>query len=227
MTGFKAISFDGDGTLWDFNKVMRHSLAHVLKELNEIEPDTAPLLDIDKMISIRNGVASKLKGTVTNLEMIRLEAFRETLLDIDRPNDELACYLNQIYLKHRFEDIELFQDVMPALECLKTNFTLGLISNGNSYPERCGLEEMFQFVIFSQDHGVEKPDPKLFEVAIEKAGCSKHEFLHVGDSLQDDIVGAKNAGVASVWLNRSHIDKNMAVVPDHEISLLSELVTLL
>jgi len=110
------------------------------------------------MIKIRNRVANELKGRITNLEDVRLEAFRQTLEEIGRPDDALASQLNQVYLKHRFEDIELFDDVLPVLEALREKFTLGLLSNGNSYPERRGLDSMFQFVVFSQDYGVEKPE---------------------------------------------------------------------
>jgi len=49
LTGIKAISFDGDGTLWDFEKVMRHSLKHVLSELNQLDPLAASVLNVDKM----------------------------------------------------------------------------------------------------------------------------------------------------------------------------------
>ena len=115
ITGIGAISFDADGTLWDFEKVMRHSLHHVLKELKKIDRNAAEMLDIERMIKIRNRVADELKGRVTNLEEIRFEAFRKTLEDIGSPNDALASHLNQIYLEHRFEDIELFNDVLPAL----------------------------------------------------------------------------------------------------------------
>ena len=200
--GIKALSFDGDGTLWDFEKVMRHSLNHAMKELEKIDAQAAAMLDIEKMIKVRNRVAEKLKGKVTNLEEIRLEAFRQTLKDVGRPNDALASHLNQVYLKHRFEDIELYKDVLPTLEALIGKYTVGLLSNGNSYPERCGLEGMFKFVVFSQDYGVEKPDPRIFRIALEKAGCSEKELLHVGDSLEDDIMGAINAGINCVWLNR-------------------------
>ena len=108
ITGIKAISFDGDGTLWDFEKVMRHSLNYVLGELAQLDSDAAARLDIEAMIRIRNRVAEELKGRVTNLEVIRLEAFRQTLRDIGRPDDTLASNLNQVYLEHRFGDIELF-----------------------------------------------------------------------------------------------------------------------
>jgi len=194
IAGIKAISLDGDGTLWDFEKVMRHSLRCALKELEKLDPQAAAMLNVDKMIRMRNRVAESLKGKVTNLEAVRLEAFRQTLKDVDRPNDALALYLNQVYLKHRFEDIELFDDVLPSLKTLKRKYTIGLLSNGNTYPERCGLESMFQFVIFSQDYGIEKPDPRIFKIALEKTGCSEDQFLHIGDSIEEDIAGAINAG---------------------------------
>lgn len=227
ITGMKAISFDGDGTLWDFEKVMRHSLHHVLRELEQIDPYAAALLDIEGMIQIRNKVADELKGKVTNLEDIRLEAFRQTLKDIGKPNDTLAFHLNRVYLSHHFEDIELFDDVLPVFTVLREKYTLGLLSNGNSYPERCGLDGMFRFVIFSQDYGIEKPDPRLFEMAVEKAECSKHKLLHVGDSLQNDIMGAMNAGITCVWLNRKRIKNNSNLTIDYEISSLLELLEIL
>jgi len=227
ITGIKAISFDGDGTLWDFEKVMRHSLRYVLKELEKVDPKAATMLDIEKMITIRNRLAEKLKGKETNLEEIRLKAFRQTLRDIGRPNDALASHLNNVYLKHRFEDIELFKDVLPTLETLREKFNLGLLSNGNSYPERCGLEGIFQFIVFSQEYGVEKPDPKIFQITLNKVGCSKQELLHVGDSLETDIIGAIKAGINCVWLNRRSLKNNLGVKVDCEISSLLELLEIL
>jgi putative hydrolase of the HAD superfamily len=222
----KAISFDGDGTLWDFEKVMRHSLHHVLLELEQIDSQAVALLNIDKMIEIRNQVASDMKGVIANLESIRLEAFRKTLNDIGKPNDNLAEHLNQVYLQHRFDDIELYDDVFPVLDTLKVRYTLGLLSNGNSYPERTGLPGMFRFVVFSQDFDIEKPDPRIFEIALEKAECTKEQLLHVGDSLTNDVKGAKGAGITCVWLNRNGMANQSNVKPDFEIRSLLELLNL-
>lgn len=227
MTDIKAISFDGDGTLWDFQKVMHHSLHHVLIELQRIDIQAARALSIERMITIRNQVANDLKGKETNLEKIRLEAFRETLKRIKRPNDELAHHLNQIYLQHRFEDIELYEDVIPTLTALKTRYTIGLLSNGNSYPDRYGLGDMFQFIVFSQDYSVEKPDPRIFHIALNKAGCRTSELLHVGDSIQTDIVGARNAGLKYFWLNRNETPKPPDMPIERQITSLTQLLTLL
>ena len=226
LTNIRAISFDGDGTLWDFLKVMRYSLNHVLSELARLDPPAATMLDIDKMVEIRNKVAAEMKGKMTNLEAIRLEAFRRTLEEIGRPNDDLALHFNDIYLKHRFDDIELYPDVLPALETFRHRYTLGLISNGNSYPERCGLDGVFRFVVFAQDHGVEKPDPEIYRIALQQAGCSPEQLLHVGDSLQNDVagaVGAAGTGIRCVWLNRNRMNNDTGVIPDYEIESLQEL----
>lgn len=221
--GMKAISFDGDGTLWDFDKVMRHALSFTRDELGRHHPREASSLEIDTMIQIRDEIAARLKGTTTNLEDIRLESFRAMLSRLGHPSDALAKRLNEVYLLHRFEDIELFDDVLPALEALRRTHVLGLLSNGNSYPDRCGLEGVFHFVVFSQDHGVEKPDPRIFQIAVSQSGCPPQGFVHVGDSFANDVRGARQAGIAGIWLNRKSERPPEGERPNREIRTLAEL----
>jgi putative hydrolase of the HAD superfamily len=221
----KAITFDGDMTLWDFIKVMRHSLSLVLEEVRRRFPGPITAnLTIDKMIEIRNAVAAELKGKVINLEGIRLEAFKRTMDLIGHTDDVLAADLNALYLKHRFEDIELYPDAIPALDILRLDVSIGLLSNGNGYPERCGLPGRFSFVVFSQDIGVEKPDAAIFLAACNRAGCAPHELMHVGDSLESDVAGANGVGAISIWLNRDAEYNDTDIRPDYEIRSLMELV---
>ena len=183
-----AISFDGDMTLWDFRKVMRHSLKKALTELRRLVPSQrARDLSVEGMIAIRNQVEEEVEGKVWNHEGIRLLAFERTLESVGSPDRDLAAHLNALYLKHRFEDIELYPDVEPAFDQLAPHYKLGLLSNGNSYPERCGLEGRFAFVVFSQDVQVRKPDRMIFEITARKAGCPLDELLHVGDSFENDV----------------------------------------
>jgi putative hydrolase of the HAD superfamily len=222
-----AVSFDGDMTLWDFRKVMRHSLAIALAELRRRVPGQPSLdLTIEKMIEIRNAVAAELKGVTVNLEEIRLLAFERTLEHLGCPDTALAAELNELYLKHRFEDIELYPDVVPALDALRAHVPIGLVSNGNGYPERCGLPDRFSFVVFSQDVGVDKPDPRMFLVACELAGCAPGELVHVGDSLEKDVAGANGVGAVSVWLNREDDRNDTGIVPDHEVRDLRKLASI-
>jgi FMN hydrolase / 5-amino-6-(5-phospho-D-ribitylamino)uracil phosphatase len=177
VSQIRALSFDGDMTLWDFEKVTRHSLAYTLAELRKHVPGRACAdLAIERMTEIRNAVADELKAKGRTLEQIRLQAFRRTLYSVDGSNDKLAVHLNQVYLRHRFDDIELYPDVVPMLDLLAGRYALGLISNGNSDPERCGLRGRFAFVVLSQDVGVEKPDPAIFRVACREVGYSPRSY---------------------------------------------------
>jgi len=228
VSQIKVVSFDGDDTLWDFDQLMRHSLRHALAELKaHVSGPKAAELTIDQMIAIRNRVAAEQQLAAVRLEDVRLLAFEETLMSIGVHDHDLAVQLNAVYLKHRFGDIELYDDVLPTLEALGQRFRLGLLSNGNTYPKCCGLEEHFRFVGFAQDHGVEKPDPRLFGVVLDQANCSADQMLHVGDSLSCDVAGALNAGVRSVWLNRHDAQLDGACVPDLEVVRLTELIALL
>jgi len=85
------------------------------------------------------------------------------------------------------------------------------------------LPDRFRFVVFSQDVGVEKPDPAIFAAACAKAGCQTHELMHVGDSLDSDVAGANAAGAVSVWLNRTGAENSSRTRPDHEIQSLAVL----
>lgn len=222
------ISFDGDMTLWDFQKVMRHALKHTLTVLqNEVSTERAQVLTVEKMIEIRNLLAEELKGEFWKLEELRRVAFERTLEWVEHPNKDLATHLNQVYLKHRFEDIELYDDVIPTLDILSQHFNIGLLSNGNSYPDRCGLEGRFAFVVLSQDVQVEKPDPKIFDITAERAGCQIEHLLHVGDSLQNDVAGAQKSGARSVWLNRDGSANDTRIDIDFEVASLSEIPSLL
>jgi putative hydrolase of the HAD superfamily len=227
LTGIRAISFDADGTLWDFEGVMRRSLGYALRELERLKPQVAGILDIDRMIEIRDKVAEGLRGEVSDLETIRLEAFRQTLREVGIQDDALAEHLTTVYLKHRFGDIEPYDDVLPTLTVLGKRFKLGVISNGNSHPERCGLKNIFQFVVLSQDHGVEKPDERIFKIALEEAGCTRLELLHVGDSLENDVGGAIDSGMRGVWLNRDRLLNDTDIRPDREISSITKLLEIL
>jgi len=207
---------------------MRHSLGIVLAEIARILPQRAGKLNVDRMIRIRDRAASDLNGKVFNLEEVRLISFQRTLKYCGFSDDELAKRLNELYLKHRFEDVVLFDDAMPTLKALKNRYILGVMSNGNSYPEKIGLEDHFSFIILAQEVGIEKPEPEIFHLAAEKAGCLPEELLYVGDSQESDIVGAKKAGVRVAWYNRTDARLLPEIPqPDYEINRLTELLDIL
>jgi HAD superfamily hydrolase (TIGR01509 family) len=227
-TGTKSVCFDLDGTLYDFQKVMRHSLEITLTEFTRRIPECGERLSVDKMIQIRNRTARELKGKITNLEQVRLISFKRTLNYCGIDDNELAEQLNRLYLKHRFEDAVLFGGVLPTLEGLRGRYILGAMSNGNSYPRTLGLEHFFQFIILAQEVGIEKPDPGIFHLAVQRAGCLPEELLYVGDSQEEDILGARRAGVRIAWFNRTNAQLQPHIPqPDYEINRLDMLLEIL
>jgi putative hydrolase of the HAD superfamily len=212
---------------------MRRSLQLVLDALRSAladagqDPAIANVLDVDELKAIRDRVAEEWRGQCVSHEIIRLEAFRRSLDRIGYPNDALTCRLNNLYMRHRFSDIETYADVPPILDQLRGAYRLGIISNGNSYPDQCGLAGYFEFTLFSQDHGVAKPDPRLFHLAMAEVDCRPEEMLHVGDSCETDVRGANHAGVYSVWLNRGARPHRESIRPKAEITSLSQLPTLI
>lgn len=101
-----------------------------------------------------------------------------------------------------------YPDVFPGLERLKEmGFRLGMISNWDTrLPDLChglGLSTYFDFVISSANLAVHKPNPRIFELALERAGVAAPEAFHVGDQYYADVLGSRSAGLVPVLINRT------------------------
>jgi putative hydrolase of the HAD superfamily len=214
----RVVTFDADDTLWDFTSVMRRSLGYALEQIAIWHPKEAQSLSVSALAEIRNGVAAEPESESRTLEEIRHLAFVRTLERIGVPDAKRAAELNDLYLRHRFEDIELFEDVLPVLRDISQTRRIGIVSNGNTLPDRVGLGGVFSFTVFAEECGARKPDPEIFRIAAEAAGCAIGEMLHVGDSLYSDIGGAQAAGVRSVWLKRSGEEPTEKYHPDAVIA---------
>ncbi|MCY4558380.1 MAG: HAD family hydrolase [Chloroflexi bacterium] len=228
MNQIKAIFFDGDDTLWDFRSAMLSALEVTLVELRRmVGNEAAESLTVQRMTEIREAVAEEMSEATTSVEVIRHEALARTLAEVGHPSDDGAQRLYEVYTEARFEATRPFPGVVELLNDLRGRYVLGLVSNGNTYPERAGLDGIFNFVILAVECGIAKPDPRIFELAFDKCGCEASQVVHVGDSLQSDIAGANGCGIRSVWLNQDGAANASGITPDHEISDLRELLEFL
>ena len=102
----------------------------------------------------------------------------------------------------------LFDDALPTLRALEEEgYRLGLISNFESWLENLLVElevgDTFDVSVISGVEGVEKPDVRIYELALERAAVDPERAVHVGDSMSNDIEPARRAGMRTVLLDRA------------------------
>lgn len=108
------------------------------------------------------------------------------------------------------QTFKLFDDALPVVQGLRERgIKVAVLSNWDVSLHGClaghGLGNAFDAVFASLEHGVEKPDPKFFEIALNQFGVSSDECFHVGDDPTDDFEGATQAGIPVALLDRTRI----------------------
>ena len=107
----------------------------------------------------------------------------------------------------RLEDAHLFKETETVLQDLKLDFKLGLISNtdrgGAEYARKTGIRRLFDTLVFSCEVGAAKPDPRIYEIAMEELCVRPRDCWMVGDNLEADVKGALNAGMKAMLIDRA------------------------
>ncbi len=128
--------------------------------------------------------------------------------DLDPRGERFPGFFEALYREFEKPDHwQLFPDVAPCLETLsRQGIPTAVVSNWDSrlhlVLRGLGITEQLQFVLTSAEFGAEKPDPAIFREAVDRLGLAPGRVLHVGDSLEDDVGGARAAGLRAVWLRR-------------------------
>ena len=105
-------------------------------------------------------------------------------------------------------------DIPPVLTQLRQKYRLGVISNANGTLHKklqeLGLADAFDIVVDSGVEGVEKPDPRLFHIALDRLGARASEAAYVGDLYHVDVLGARAAGIEAILIDQAglHRDKD-------------------
>lgn len=141
---------------------------------------------------------------------------------------ELAEYFPQQRRAKQF----VYEETYDVLNKLKEQYRLLLLTNGSPDLQNTKLTitpelvPYFEKIVISGDFGKGKPDPTIFDYALNEMSLNKEEVIMVGDNLMTDILGANRAGIKSVWINRHEKVQN-DVKPTFEITHLLELINLL
>ncbi|MCK4953544.1 HAD family hydrolase, partial [Candidatus Bathyarchaeota archaeon] len=147
---------------------------------------------------------------VTHLDQIRF-IIKTALKKSVKMKKELIKELSSAYVSPLFEvPPYLNPDAPKVLQWLKERNTLiGLICNTGRTPgfslrkflNNAGVADYFDVMFFSDEVGIRKPDPQIFQMAAKKLKVKPCEIIHVGDNLKSDIWGAKNAGLKTIYFS--------------------------
>jgi 2-haloalkanoic acid dehalogenase type II len=131
----------------------------------------------------------------------------------------------EIYFAAR-NSVELYPDSLPALKRLTARWPLVSLTNGNADLERVGIHAHFHHHISARNTGAAKPDPRIFLAAAELLGVTPENILHIGDDPQLDVVGARDVGMRTAWINRGHEPwpDELGQMPDLDLPNMTALV---
>ena len=198
----KAVSLDLDDTLWPVLPTIERAEKVLHQWLEAHAPMAAALFSSPSALrEIREYMLASKPALKHDMSALRRESIR---LALYRAGEDplLADAAFEAFFAER-QNVDLFEDAGPALEFLVARFPLVSISNGNADVQRIGLAAYFRASISARDFGVGKPDPRIFHAAAGAVDVLPQDVLHVGDDATLDALGALNAGMQAVWVNRA------------------------
>lgn len=200
MLSIQAITFDLDDTLWDIGAVIVEAEKNIYQWLSTHCPKSTERYSLADMQQARMEAVDEFPELSHDLGELRRLAFKKVLSTTGY--DE--SWVNRAFERFMVmrNNVELYPDALPVLAALAQVYPLASLTNGNADLEQIGINHHFSVTISAKDHGVAKPHQDIFLAACRALQCDPREVLHIGDSPEHDVLGAANAGLRTVWLNR-------------------------
>jgi len=168
---------------------------------------TNPMVTLEKMLGLNMKLYREVElGFMTK----RFETKKEAMISLCKhigvkPKETLVNSL--IYVWDNTEiNITFFPEVIRMLQKLKEKYKLALLSNTDCFSTKkfidSGYGKYFDFMAFSCNLGILKPDPEIFKIILEKLGVKPEETVMVGDNLKDDVLAAEKLGIKGILMKR-------------------------
>jgi len=212
----KAVFFDLYYTLIDYYPSREQLQVELIRKQGyEFEPArlSGPLHVADRYFyeEFNKRPLSKLPKEELNKVYIEYERILLAGLGITVSEEALAEILMQSFKVEK--KMVLYDDVVPALSALKERgIIVGIISNMDKKIDgllaSLGLDKLTDVVMTSYKAGTTKPNPGIFQQAMEAASVSAEESVFVGDQYEVDIVGARSAGMKALLIDRNHLNND-------------------
>ncbi|MFB6845273.1 HAD family hydrolase [Streptomyces sp. NPDC056373] len=202
--GPAGVLLDMDDTLVDFSGASPAALAEVL----------GPEADFTTWMALTDRWYPRFTSGRLSYQALERNRLAEMLTVLGRPVpgtaglDELDARRKQAVESR----LRLYPDVLPFLRRVRAaGYRIGILSNSDGRQQRrritgLGLRPWLDAITVSGDSGLAKPSPESFALACDRLGTPPERTVHIGDSLDNDAVGAQRAGLTGVWLRRNAPD---------------------
>lgn len=186
---------------------------------------------IDETLAMEHRIREVIEGTnVTYEQFVEKKIY---FAKQNKPADlETIKFYGLTKTPWHKEDERLYPDAIECLKKLHGHYKLGIIANqslgSKERLEKFGILEYIDVVVASAEEGVVKPDKRIFEIALERAGCEPEGAAMVGDRLDNDIVPANEIGMYTIWIKQGNwkdaCPREELEQPDITVESLSELI---
>jgi 5'-nucleotidase len=223
MKNYKYILFDADETLFHFDAYSGLKLTFSRLKLEFTQEDFESYQALNKTLwqAYQNGVI-----TAQELQLQRFTTWAEKFSLTPQS-------LNNAFQTAMAELCAPLEGAVSLLNALKGKVSLGIITNGfaelqQARLDRIGLRTHFDLLVISEEVGLAKPHPGIFEHALNLLGKpAREEVLMVGDTPESDILGGNKVGIDTCWLNIHNKPIPQGIVPRYQVASLAELEALL
>ncbi|MEO7020510.1 MAG: HAD-IA family hydrolase [Ktedonobacteraceae bacterium] len=217
----KAVFFDLDDTLFDHLHSTRQGLQTICRAYPKLQQHPIDALFADYTRLLDEVHLRVLEGSLT-IDEARVERFRRFFLLHGSDIENIPTAIEHAARLHR-ETYQANRQVVvgavPLLEHLHGKVKIVVVTN-NVVVEQIEklrylkLDHFIDELVVSEETGFIKPDPRIFQIALQRVGYGAEEVVMIGDAWKADIVGATQAGIRAIWLNRTGIG-----CPDPELAI--------
>ncbi len=204
---YKHVFFDLDRTLWDFDAAAEVAFEQIYEKYNLKSLGIPSAHEFHEVYHPLNEALWVLyrADKITKDELNRTR-FLKPLEHYGIHDVELADHLSEDYVYWSPRIVRLIPGTMELLEYLKSKYHLHLITNGfeevqDTKLTLSGMKPYFETLTVSEEVGVKKPNPEIFQYALRKANAKAEDSLMIGDEMAVDIDGARAAGMDTVFFN--------------------------
>ncbi|MCF8567223.1 HAD family hydrolase [Alicyclobacillus tolerans] len=200
---FQAIFFDLDHTLVDTRRQYHLGLTQALEQIYGFVPEGF----IPRFMHHNDELWPEYDKRRLSMEDLRIERFVRAWRDLGQEKTSVeAAHFHKVYADTLKDTLMVFPGTLEMLDRLRNDYKLGIVTNGspdfqNIKMKATGLADYFspQAVVVSEDIGMAKPHPSVYQAACERVGIEASRALMVGDNYANDVAGARACGLSAVW----------------------------